>query len=161
MKKILKFLVFLLLLNPFCITMFAQGVNSELRSIALVLRVTGTNKIIQEVELYKTTVFDGKAKNTYGRGSVRTESALHVQVLSDAAEVLIDAYFDNPLNLLLESFQPDGSIERGVVEKEESFVNLRLPLPAGSGTLTVASYQINRENTEQLVSTFQTSYDEK
>ena len=136
----------------------AQESRDYSRSVALILTVTGEDKVIRNVEIFQTDVFEGKAKNLYTTGSVHSSSTLHVQVLNSSNEILWDAYLDNPLDLQLESFNPDGSIERSKLVKEEGHVNLRFPLPEGSGMLTLKCYQYFSAESESLVSTLQLNY---
>lgn len=160
MKRILRSVPILMLLIIGWNQVYSQPESSQTKSVALILKMSGEDKVVQAVDIYQTDIFEGKAKNLYGRSSVRSLNPIHIIVESEK-KVLIEAYFDNPLDLKLESFQPDGTIERGEVVNEHGFVNLRLPLPSSAGTLTFTAYQLNTDGTERLISTFQKTYNDK
>lgn len=161
MKKIAGFLAAWVMLCAFGNGLKAQQANDFGRSVALILEVKGADKAIQSVGIYKTNVFEGKAKNIYSLGSVHSETAFRVDVINADNEKIYEAYLDNPLDLQLESFDPDGTIQRSNEVKAEGHVNLRFPLPEGSGTLTLLCYQQEAGAEGKLVSTIQMSYDEK
>jgi len=143
---------------------FSNGILSAQqseRSIALILKVNGKEKLISRVEVYKSSIFDGKVKNVHSLGSVHSSSALKVEVTDDKGNELCEAFLENPLDLRLESFEPDGSIQRSEMVKDEGFVNLRFPLLQDKGLLTFRCYQFFTTREEVLVSTFQFNPDEK
>jgi hypothetical protein len=161
MKKIAGFLAFIVLSCLSMTDLHAQELKDYGKSMALVLRIEGTNKVMNDIQVYKQNVFSGKVKNIYSQGSVHSTSALHVIVMTPGEEVLLDAILDNPLDLILESFDPDGTIEQTHMVKEEGFVNIRFPLPASSTALIINCYQMWDSTTEQLVKTIETTYDAK
>ncbi len=153
-----------LLLIKCCLLIIGTGIlraqNSE-RSVALILKVDGKEKLISGVKVYKSSIFDGKVKNIHSLGSVHSSSALKVEVTDEKGNELCVAFLENPLDLRLESFDPDGSIHRSELEKDEGFVNLRFPLVQNSGLLTFRCSQLFTTKEEFLVSTFQFNPDEK
>ncbi len=161
MKKIAGFLSLIVVLCFAGNKIRAQEAQDYGKSMALILRVAGVNKLMEEITVYKSNVFSGRAKNINTRGSVHSTTVLHVQIYTSDKVLLLDAFVDNPLDLILESFNPDGSIERTDLEKEEGFVNLKFPLPAAATTIMIHCYQYNNDNTERFISTLEMSYDAK
>lgn len=161
MRKIKVFLVLMIYFLLPWQSVTAQDSKDYGKSMAVIFRIEGLNKIIQDVSIYKKNIFEGKAKNIYSQGSVHSTSAVHVKIFSDNRELLLDAYVDNPLDLILESFNDDGSIEQTFLEKEEGFVNIRFPLPAHSTSLSIHSYQIDSNGSEQFINTLEIPYDAK
>ncbi|TAH40271.1 MAG: hypothetical protein EYC69_10675 [Bacteroidetes bacterium] len=157
MKKIVGILMLCMIFSCISINVEAQERANPGRSVALILTVSGVDKVMDRVEIFKQDVFDGKAKNIYTMGSLHSKSALHVQVLNQSNEIIFEGYLDNPLDLQLESFNPDGSIERSSMVKEEGHVNLRFPLPEGNPDLVIKCYQYFSSESETLVSTINLS----
>ena len=161
MKKIAGFLMLCMFLSCISNKSKAQEAANYGQSVALILTVSGKGKLMDKVEIFKQDVFEGRAKNIYTPGSVHSKSVLHVQVLNQSNEILFDGYLDNPLDLQLESFNPDGSIERSSLVKEEGHVNLRFPLPEGNEDLVLKCYQYFSNDSESLVSTINLTNYEK
>ncbi|MBP6335457.1 MAG: hypothetical protein KA444_08295 [Bacteroidia bacterium] len=161
MKKIAGFMMLCMFLSCISIETKGQEAGNYGQSVALILTVSGKGKLMDNVEIFKQNVFEGRAKNIYTQGSVHSKSALRVEVLNHSNEKIFDGYLDNPLDLQLESFNPDGSIERSSVVKEEGHVNLRFPLPEGNEDLVLKCYQYFSNDSESLISTINLTNYEK
>ncbi len=153
MKKIAGILTLCMIFSCISIYVHAQETGNHGRSVALILTVSGVDKVMDKVEIFKQDVFDGRAKNIYTLGSVHSKSALHVLVLNQSNEIIFEGFLDNPLDLQLESFNPDGTIERSSLIKAEGHVNLRFPLPQGNEGLVIKCFQYFSSESEALIST--------
>ena len=88
MKKIAEILMLCVIFSCISINVQAQETGNHGRSMALILTVSGVDKVMDKVEIFKQDVFDGKAKNIYTLGSVHSNSALHVQVLDKSNGII-------------------------------------------------------------------------
>lgn len=132
----------------FSLASFAQkpgNDNAGVRSAAIILTVKGQAARIQNVELYSLKVYTGSAKFLYGPESVFTNNPVFIQVYDSEGMEIFNGYVDNPLQERLESFNPDGSIERTEIIRDKGALNFKFRLSDSIGYYTVKVYQILSE----------------
>jgi hypothetical protein len=155
MKTLTKLFLLLVFLLP---AEFGFCQNTEKiitnHSIALILKITSDKNNISAIETYKYSFFNGRIKDDYLQNSVSQVNCLNIRVESKNGDLIFDGYIDNPLLQKLESFSPDGKIERVDYEKKEDYINLRFHIPESTREINVTCFQLDAGKEKKMISNF-------
>ncbi len=128
----------------------AQETNAK--SIAIVLKVSGNRTAISSTEVYSFNIFNGTAKQLNKNMPVKTSDVLKIKVVDENNSVIYEGFYENPLNQKLESFEEDGVVNNNILPSTSGYINLRFTLTGNLSYFTINTYKVI-DNKEVLSST--------
>lgn len=159
MKKYSKSGLCLLLISAFVQIGCAQTLSpdkSPQKAIALVLKFAGIKGVPAQVELYSKNVFEGRVKNIRSTSAAQFTEPVHVKIFNEQDQLVYEEFAQNPLKQNMESFEPDHSIHRHVVESDNGYLNVRFGIDQGMKTIKVVCYSSSKGE-ETVLSTLNIS----
>lgn len=148
-RKLISLVSLILLLLPFN---HLSAIESNAKSIAIVLKVSGNAMSIGNTEVSSFNIFYGNVKHLNKEIPVKTKDILKIKVADESNSIIYEGYYENPLNQKLESFEEYGEVNNNILPSTTGYINLRFPLQGNHTYLTITTYTIANNN-EALKST--------
>jgi hypothetical protein len=159
MKRLFSVMIVMAVLTAWIQYGFAQTAseNEQVpRSMAVVLKFTGKNGIPEQMQLFSKHVFQGQVRNLQTNPGSNYSDLYRLKILNEKEELIYADVIGNPLVQNMESYNPEGTMERNDVQAETGYANVRFEIEDHLKSIKVVLYKINGD-AESVIATINIS----